>query len=59
MKNWRTTLRGSEFKIMRLSEGPADNTILDQPDIRFQIATEALNALNALHMIQGFSCCLN
>ena len=32
MKNWRTTLRGSEFKIMRLSEGPADNTILDQPD---------------------------
>ena len=27
--------------------------------IRFEIATEALNALNGLHNYQGFSCCLN
>ena len=32
MKNWRTNLRGSEFKVIRLSEGPAYNTVLDQPD---------------------------
>jgi DNA repair protein RadC len=32
MKNWRTTLQGSEFKIMRLNDAPASEQHLESPD---------------------------
>jgi DNA repair protein RadC len=32
MKNWRTKLGGSEFKVMRLNDTPPSGQILDTPD---------------------------
>lgn len=32
MKSWRQTLRGSEFKIMRLNDAPVCDDVLCQPD---------------------------
>jgi DNA repair protein RadC len=31
MKNWRTVLNGSEFKVMRLNDAPASEQVLDNP----------------------------
>jgi DNA repair protein RadC len=31
-RNWRATLQGSEFKVMRLNDAPAADTVLDNPE---------------------------
>lgn len=32
MKNWRTILNGSEFKVMRLQDAPAEDVVLAMPE---------------------------